>query len=162
MGSEGVALRAPWLVRSTSPLHCVLAFAAGAGLQHALGLPAPQGPGREAMQAIGTVLANAGLLLVLWCFVLFARARTTLLPGESPARLILHGPFRWSRNPIYVGMLASYAGLALMLAVPWSLALLPVPMLILQRTIVPFEEERLHARFPGAYGAYASRVRRWW
>ena len=161
MGSEGGAARAPWLVRSTSPLHCVLAFAAGAGLQHALGLPVPQGGVREAMQVAGTVLANAGLLLVLWCFALFARARTTLLPGEAPSRLILHGPFRWSRNPIYVGMLASYAGLAMMLGVPWALALLPGPVLVLQRWIVPFEESRLRARFPGHYDAYAGRVRRW-
>ncbi|WP_243720283.1 methyltransferase family protein [Luteimonas aestuarii] len=161
MASDRAALRAPLLVRSTSPLHCLLAFAAGAGLQQALGLPLPQGVAREAMQAIGTGLANAGLVLVLWCFVLFARARTTLLPGDAPARLILHGPFRWSRNPIYVGMLASYIGLALMLDVPWALATLAVPVLVLQRSIVPWEEGRLHARFPREYADYARRVRRW-
>lgn len=161
MDSDRAVLRAPLLVRSTSPLHCLLAFAAGAGLQQALGLPVPQGAAREAVQVIGTVLANAGLVLVLWCFVLFARARTTLLPGDVPVRLIQHGPFRWSRNPIYVGMVASYVGLAVMLGVPWALVTLAVPVLILQRSIVPWEEGRLHARFPGEYADYASRVRRW-
>jgi protein-S-isoprenylcysteine O-methyltransferase Ste14 len=152
---------APWLVRMTSPVQCVLAFAAGAGLQHALGLPVPQGAGREAMQVVGTVLANAGLLLVLWCFALSARARTTLLPAGAPARLLQHGPFRWSRNPIYVGLLASYVGLALMLGVPWALVLLPAPVWILQRKLVPWEEAGLHERFADSYAEYARRVRRW-
>jgi protein-S-isoprenylcysteine O-methyltransferase Ste14 len=158
---DGRGPRAPWLVRSTSPLHCFAAFLAGAGLQYALGLPVPQADARHVMQLAGTALANAGLIVVLWCFVLFTRARTTILPAAPPERLIRIGPFRWTRNPIYLGMLASYIGLALMLDVPWALLSLPIPVLILQRRLIPYEERRLRERFGAEYAAYAAHVPRW-
>lgn len=154
--------RPSWLVRSTSPLHCVIAFAAGAWLQHALALPIPpEGMPRDAMHVAGTVLANAGGLLALWCFAMFAWRRTTIMPGGAPSGLVLRGPYRLSRNPIYVGMLASYAGLALMLDVPWALVLLPLPVWVLQRAIVPHEEAQLRARFGAGFDAYAAKVPRW-
>ena len=167
MGSEVPAAApaphpgASWLVRSTSPLHCVLAFASGAALQHLFGLPVPQGGPRDALHLAGTVLANAGLLLVLWSFALFARLRTTILPGDAPSRLVRGGPYGRSRNPVYLGMLASYVGLALMYDLPWALLAFPVPVWILQRAIVPYEESRMHARFGRDYLAYREAVPRW-
>lgn len=156
-----IAPRAPWLVRMTSPVQCVLAFAAGAGLQHALGLPlAPEGI-RAALHVAGTLLADAGLVLAVWAFALFARRRTTIIPAHTPARLILRGPFRWTRNPIYLAQVLAYTGLALMLDLPWALALLPLPVLALQHAIIPFEEARLRARFGAEYDAYRTAVRRW-
>ena len=96
-------VEAPWLVRSTSPLQCVLAFAAGALLQTTMGLPVPQGALRDGLEVAGTVLANGGLLLVLWSFALFARRRTTIMPGGAPSGLVRAGPFRRTRNPVYIG-----------------------------------------------------------
>lgn len=166
MVSDGAAaaarVRASWLVRSTSPMHCAVAFAAGAGLQHALGLPVPpEGAWRDALHVAGTVLANAGLALALWCVALFARRRTTILPGGAPSRLLTGGPFRFSRNPFYLALLASYAGLALILDLPWTLAALPLPVLFLHCAVIPHEEAQLRARFGGAYDGYASAVPRW-
>ena len=81
-----VAPRAPLLVRSTSPVQCILAFAAGASLQHAFGLPlAPEGS-RAALHLLGTVLADAGLVLAVWAFALFARRRTTIIPARIRRR----------------------------------------------------------------------------
>lgn len=152
---------APWLVRSTSPLHCTLAFAAGALLQSALGLPVPQEGLRAGMHVMGTLLANGGLLLVLWSFALFARRRTTIMPGGAPSGLVRSGPFRRTRNPVYLGLLASYAGLALMYDLPWALVTLPAPLWILQRAIIPWEEAALHSRFGRDYLAYRDTVPRW-
>jgi len=152
---------APWLVRSTSPLQCLLAFAAGALLQSTMGLPVPQGALRDGLEVAGTVLANGGLLLVLWSFALFARRRTTIMPGGAPSGLVRGGPFRRTRNPVYIGLLASYAGLALMYDLHWALATLPLPLWILQRAIVPWEEAALHARFGREYLAYREAVPRW-
>src|SRR5690606_41922889 len=149
------------VVRSTSPLHCALAFAAGALLQDTIGLPVPQGALRDSLQMAGTLLANGGLLLVLWSFALFARLRTTIMPGGAPSGLVRGGPFRRSRNPVYLGLLASYAGLALMYDLPWALATLPVPLWILQRAIIPWEEAALHSRFGRDYLAYRKAVPRW-
>ena len=163
-GTRGVSSQAvpasAW-VRATAPLHCVFAFAAGAGLQHLLGLPVPQPPLREALHVAGTVLANAGLVLALWCFALFAWRRTTILPGAAPARLVRGGPYRFSRNPIYLSLVLAYAGLALMQDLPWALLLLPLPVAVMQRAIIPFEERQLHLRFGAEYAAYAAHTRRW-
>ena len=159
--AASAAPRAPFLVRSTSPVQCVLAFLVGAGLQHALGLPLPAETVRPALQLVGTVLANTSLVLALWSFALFVRRRTTITPAHTPARLILAGPFRLTRNPIYVSQVMAYVGLALMLDLPWALALLPLPVLALQYAIIPFEEARLQARFGAEYTAYMRAVRRW-
>lgn len=153
--------QAPWLVRTTSPLHCALAFATGGLLQAALGLPVPPEGLRTGLHVAGTLLANGGLLLVLWSFALFARRRTTIMPGGAPSGLVRAGPFRRTRNPVYIGLLASYAGLALMHDLPWALATLPVPLWILQRAIIPWEEAALHARFGRDYLAYRDAVPRW-
>ncbi|MGJ4729134.1 methyltransferase family protein [Luteimonas sp. SDU101] len=152
---------APWLVRSTSPLHCVLAFAAGALVQGGLDLPVPHGSLRDGLQLAGTVLANGGLLLVLWSFALFARRRTTIMPGNVPSGLVRGGPFRRTRNPVYIGMLASYVGLALMYDLPWALAMLPLPVWVLQHRIIPWEEATLQSRLGAAYAAYRDAVPRW-
>ena len=152
---------APWLVRSTAPLHCLLAFVAGGLLQALLGLPVPQGGLRDALHLAATVLANAVLLLVLWSFALFARRRTTIMPGGAPSGLVRAGPFGHTRNPAYLGMLASYVGLAVMCDLPWALALLPAPLWILQRAIIPWEEAGLQARFGSDYLAYRDAVPRW-
>lgn len=153
--------RAPWLVRTTSPLHFLAAFALAALLQHALALPLPQATPLLVMQWAGSLLASAALALSLSCFALFALRRTTILPGSLPSTLVVRGPYRISRNPMYVSLVASYIGLAGYLVVPWALLLLPLPVLALQRVLIPFEEARLHREFGSAYGLYCTRVRRW-
>lgn len=149
------------LARVPAPLYFSACFGVGAGLQHLLGLPAPSPAWTGTFQAIGTVLANAGLLLVLASLMLFALARTTLLPGGSASRLVTGGPFRFSRNPMYLSLVLAYAGIALMLDLPGALALLPVPVLVLQRVQIPFEEARMARLFGREYMRYRDRIRRW-
>lgn len=94
----------------------------------------------------------------LW---LFARDETGLLPGQVTHAIIEDGPYRLSRNPLYVGLLALYLGLALLTATFWGLVLIPVAvLLVLWGAILP-EERFLHERFGVPYDAYAQRVRRW-
>jgi protein-S-isoprenylcysteine O-methyltransferase Ste14 len=96
-----------------------------------------------------------------WALWLFARHETGLLPGQATKELIEEGPFRVSRNPLYVGLLALYVGLALLAPTFWALALLPVAvLLILWGSIVP-EERYLHERLGPPYDEYRRRVRRW-
>jgi len=107
------------------------------------------------------LLAAAALLLALCCFALFALRRTTILPDGRPSALVLRGPYRFTRNPMYVSLVLSYVGLAGYLVVPWALVLLPLPLLALQRVLIPFEEARLRREFGSAYEHYCARVRRW-
>jgi protein-S-isoprenylcysteine O-methyltransferase Ste14 len=96
-----------------------------------------------------------------WALWLFARNRTGLLPGQATTTIVQRGPYRLSRNPLYIGLLALYVGAALLAPTFWGLVLLPVAIvLILWGAIIP-EEKFLHERFGGEYDQYTQRVRRW-
>lgn len=153
--------RVPLLVRSTSPAHFLGALLLGALLQRMLALPLPQGRTLAWIQIAGGIVAGAGLLLALACFVLFAQRRTTILPEGAPSRLVLRGPYRYTRNPMYVSLVLSYVGLCVQIGWPWALLLLPLPLLALQRVVIPFEEARLRQRFGDAYDRYCAQVKRW-
>jgi len=116
----------------------------------------------------GTWRVPVGWALVLffvawngWSLWLFDRNGTGLLPGQATHAIIEEGPYRLSRNPLYVGLLALYLGLALLTATFWGLVLFPVAvLLVLWGAILP-EERYLHERFGAPYDEYRRRVRRW-
>jgi protein-S-isoprenylcysteine O-methyltransferase Ste14 len=96
-----------------------------------------------------------------WCLVLFERHRTGLLPGQPTTQLVDTGPFARSRNPLYVGLVALYLGISLLVPSVWSLVLLPVGVAALEWGAIRPEERYLRERFGPAYDAYCRRVRRW-
>jgi len=152
---------APLLATVPAPVAFVACFAIGMLLQQVLRLPVYPDGWLAPARIVGTVLANIALLLALAGMGLFARARTTILPSGRASRLVTGGPYRFTRNPMYVSLVLAYLGLALMLDVPWTLPLLALPVLQLQRVMIPFEEARMQALFGEAYLAYRARVRRW-
>ena len=82
-----------------------------------------------------------------WSLWLFGRHETGLLPGQATQAMIEEGPYRLSRNPRYVGLLASYLGVALLVPTFWGLLLFPVAVpLVLWGAVLP-EEQFLHERF---------------
>jgi protein-S-isoprenylcysteine O-methyltransferase Ste14 len=91
----------------------------------------------------------------------FRSARTSMVPMRPSTALVTSGPYRVTRNPMYVGMAFLYAGLALLLGVIWSLAFLPAVLLMVDRFVIAREERYLEARFGEEYRAYKGRVRRW-
>lgn len=146
----------------TSPVHFALAFALGRGLQQALQLPLPEDPWQQAGYWLGTVLANLGLVLAICCIGLFWRRGTTLMPGGAPRSLVVRGPYRFSRNPMYLSLALSYFGLALILDTPWAWLTAVLPLALLQYAVIPHEEAQMQARFGPAYADYRQRVGRWW
>jgi protein-S-isoprenylcysteine O-methyltransferase Ste14 len=90
------------------------------------------------------------------------RAAGTNVPTWLPTTaLVTGGPYRFSRNPIYVGLSLAYVSLALALAAAWSLVLL-VPLLVVVRYgVIAREEAYLERKFGDAYRNYAASVRRW-
>ena len=121
------------------------------------------GAGASVTQAIlGTILVVGGFSLALWAGVTFRRARTPVLP-VAPARvLVTHGPFRYTRNPMYAGLSFAYLGLAALLNQAWPIVLLPVVLIVLSVAVIEREERYLRATFGADYEAYCGRVRRWW
>jgi protein-S-isoprenylcysteine O-methyltransferase Ste14 len=91
----------------------------------------------------------------------FWRAGTTLMPNRPASRLVVEGPYRFSRNPMYLGLTTLYLGVALMLNSVWVLALLPGVLLLLQTGVIRREERYLEGAFGPGYQAYRTRVRRW-
>jgi protein-S-isoprenylcysteine O-methyltransferase Ste14 len=96
-----------------------------------------------------------------WSLWLFARHGTGLLPGQATEALIEDGPYRLSRNPLYVGLLVLYVGVALLAPTVWGLLLFPVAVLLIDWGAIRPEERFLHERFGARYDDYTRRVRRW-
>lgn len=109
----------------------------------------------------GAALSACGILLGAAAIAAFARARTTVIPHGHPRRLVTAGPYRFSRNPMYLSLALTYLGIAGIMRLPWAAVLLPLPLLWLNRLVIPLEEARLRTAFGRSYEAYCRRVRRW-
>jgi protein-S-isoprenylcysteine O-methyltransferase Ste14 len=109
----------------------------------------------------GLVLAALALGLILWAALLFRRAGTNIRPYLPSTALLLSGPYRFSRNPMYLGMAAILLGVAIYAGSLTPFIVIPAFMaLIRERFILP-EEAKLEAAFGAEYLAYKARVRRW-
>lgn len=89
------------------------------------------------------------------------QVKTTLRPNRSSTALVTTGPFRFSRNPIYIAMVFNYAGLAIILGTPWGLLFLPLVVWLLTRWVIIPEEDYLKQQFGESYQQYQAGVRRW-
>ena len=109
----------------------------------------------------GAALSLLGLAFGGWAFFTFVRARTTPHPNHPVSTLVTWGPYRLSRNPMYVGLSVSTAGLALLANTPWLLVALPPVWLALRRLVIEREEAYLERRFGEEYRSFKARSRRW-
>jgi protein-S-isoprenylcysteine O-methyltransferase Ste14 len=92
----------------------------------------------------------------------FRRARTTVLPALRPTTAIVErGPYRFSRNPMYLGMAVAYVGVALIMNNTYGLLALPVVIAVIDVFVIRREERYLSTKFGDPYDAYRRRVRRW-
>lgn len=109
----------------------------------------------------GWALVALAVALILRAALAFRRAGTTIVPHEAPSALLESGPYRWSRNPIYLADLMILAGAALILGAPLALLLLvPLREVLLRLFILP-EEAMLERELGQPYRDYKARVRRW-
>lgn len=110
----------------------------------------------------GIVLLAAGILFSVWAASTFRRHKADIRPSShTHTAFVTAGPFRISRNPMYLGSLGVAVGAAL-LAGTWLMWLVPVVLFVLQSfVIIPFEERSMQRTFGETYDAYRERVRRW-
>ncbi|MGI8774871.1 MAG: methyltransferase family protein [Actinomycetota bacterium] len=92
---------------------------------------------------------------------LFIKTKTPMAPWEPTKALVTEGPYRYSRNPMYLGMAVLYLGFSLAFGFLWGLALLPVVLVTIDRAVIAREESYLAERFGDAYRSYKEKVRRW-
>jgi protein-S-isoprenylcysteine O-methyltransferase Ste14 len=109
----------------------------------------------------GGLIFAAGAACVAWSFRLMKIHRTTGSPFGAATTLLAAGPYRFSRNPIYLSILVIQGAVALVFGLAGTLALLPVSWWLLNRFIIPREEAFLRTAFPKEFADYSARVRRW-
>ncbi|MCQ4280367.1 isoprenylcysteine carboxylmethyltransferase family protein [Pseudomonas stutzeri] len=128
------------------------------GLSRAVPLDLPE---YELTFYAGWVVVAVGIALMLWSALEMFRYRTTINPYGKPSSLLQSGPFRFSRNPIYLADTFVYCGVGLLLNSVWPWLLLPLLIVCMQRTVIIHEEHLLLRLFGDDYRIYRRRVRRW-
>jgi protein-S-isoprenylcysteine O-methyltransferase Ste14 len=140
------------------PLLYVAGFLVGVGLELAF----PVGRPPLVVTLAGVLIGAIGWLLLDGAATrLFARAKTSMVPYKPSTTLVTGGPYRFTRNPMYVGMAFLYAALAFAIGLVWPLAALPLVLLAVDRLVIAREEPYLERTFGEDYRAYRARVRRW-
>lgn len=111
--------------------------------------------------ATGGLLFVAGAAMMFAAAGLFRRLGTNVRPSQPTAHIATTGPYRWTRNPMYLGMALIYAGLTIGFDGPVALALLPLVLITIQTQVIAREERYLEAKFGDDYRRYKAEVRRW-
>jgi protein-S-isoprenylcysteine O-methyltransferase Ste14 len=146
-----------WIVRIPTPIWLI------ALVLLALGVDLPlQAPALLQHRPTGIALIVVGLALSAWGRLTFSRHGAQIMPSsETHSVLVAGGPFVFTRNPMYLGILIIALGAAL-LAGTWLMWLVPVAIFALDNfVIIPFEERSMERAYGDAYRAYKTRVRRW-
>lgn len=140
------------------PVFCLAAGLLMAGLDRLFPTPRllPSGIG-----VLGWLPVAIAICLAGWSIRTFLRAETTPHPWGEPRALVVSGPYRFSRNPMYLALLLLLLGWWMALGTPATLVGLPAFVITIDRLFIRWEERLLEARFGEAFHAYRRRVRRW-
>jgi protein-S-isoprenylcysteine O-methyltransferase Ste14 len=114
-------------------------------------------------QIVGMIITAAGAAIALWCIFTFAFVgHGTPAPFDPPRRLVIRGPYRFVRNPMYIGAILALLGAALFY-MSWSILIYAIVVFFATHLFVVFyEETTLRRTFGSDYEMYCSRVKRWW
>jgi len=146
------------LVRLIPPQIAWILLGLGAGLHF---LVPTTYRGHFGCPVCGAVGMGIGFGLMIWAWALFREAGTPLRPTERATRLVCSGPFRFSRNPMYLGIAIMLLGIAVWVG-SFPMLIAPIGFLVIMSAVfVPYEERRLRETFDDEYVSYTRRVRRW-
>jgi len=147
-------------VRVAPPLVSVASILLGVALRYVVG-PAPAPTARWISLTGGLVLLAAGIALAVAAERHFIRTGQNPMPWTPSPELILQGPFRFTRNPMYVGITLAQVGIGLAVNNLWIAGLGPATLLVIHFTAVLPEERYLSEKFGDSYEAFRRRVRRY-
>jgi len=140
------------------PLIYLLAIACGWALEQAWATPALPAGWR---QGVGAALFAAGIALAVWAFPQFIRHKTHVSVHRPATALITAGPYRHSRNPLYLALALLQAAIGVTAGLGWVLVLLAPALAVVHYGVIRREERYLERRFGQAYRDYQAAVRRW-
>ncbi len=109
----------------------------------------------------GAFLFIIAAIFASWSLIIFRKAHTTTTPGESSNKLIISGPYRFSRNPMYVSLALAYLGEEGLLVQFWPFLTLILVLVYVNWVVIPLEEEVLKRDYKLDYINYCTHVRRW-
>jgi len=109
----------------------------------------------------GGLVILVGIVLLVVSSKLFERTGTTIKPFEESSALVVDGPFRLSRHPMYLGMVVVLLGCATLLGTVWPLLVIPVFVWLITSRFIVHEERMMEQVFGDEYRAYRERTRRW-
>jgi protein-S-isoprenylcysteine O-methyltransferase Ste14 len=141
------------------PLAWALAVVAGFALDWLE--PLPFLPEDWPAGLLGAVVFVLALALAIWAMDTMTRAGTNIPTNRPTTAIVEGGPYRFTRNPIYVGMFGGLIGLGIAFDNPWLLLMLVPFALVIRYGVVAREEAYLERKFGEAYRSYRRRVRRW-
>jgi protein-S-isoprenylcysteine O-methyltransferase Ste14 len=110
---------------------------------------------------LGLLFSVAGIALSVGGFITQKRAGTDPFPYHPSTRIVAHGPYRFSRNPMYLGFALLTLGLAILVDSAWMLLALPIGLVLTDRFVITREERYLERKFGEEYLNYKRSVRRW-
>lgn len=126
-----------------------------------LGHDALPAAARPLTRPAGFAVVAVGLLIGFSGIATFLLARTTFVPHRPASALVTGGPYRFTRNPMYLGLAVVYLGLPLALGFAWPYLFFPVAVIAVDRTVIPKEEAYMERRFGDEFRRYKASVRRW-
>jgi len=141
------------------PIAWALAVLAGLALNWLM--PLPFVPVMLPAGWLGAVVFALALLLVAWAIATITRTGSNVPTSLPTTTIVETGPYRFTRNPIYLGMFVGLAGLAVAFDSLWLLATLAPFALVIRYGVVAREEAYLERKFDDVYRHYRARVRRW-
>lgn len=113
------------------------------------------------LRGLGALCSLGGVALIVWSGMWFMRKKTTIEPHETPTVLIVEGPYRLSRNPIYLGMVIILIGVALWQGALSGLVLPVIFILLISKRFIEPEEAALRSEFGAAAETFMASTRRW-
>jgi protein-S-isoprenylcysteine O-methyltransferase Ste14 len=138
----------------------IYAAAFGVGWLIHLAFPVPVLSG-ELARKTGVLLVLASFPIAIWALRTLTHAHTTFDTMKPTTAIVTKGPFRYSRNPLYVSLTLLYLGVMLLINALWILVLVVPLLVVIQRGVIAREEAYLERKFGADYLRYKARVRRW-
>ncbi len=109
----------------------------------------------------GLIAAAAVAVFIVWPFLQFRKSGQDPTPWTPTLEIVVSGPYKFTRNPMYLGMILFCIGFAIILSDAWILILTPVCGWLIYNLAIRHEEVYLEEKFGDSYRAYQNRVRRW-
>jgi protein-S-isoprenylcysteine O-methyltransferase Ste14 len=147
------------MLKLAPPVWALVYVLIAAAISWALGWPRLPGP---RLAPLGIALVAIAWILPVWAIVLFRNAGTEVSPTSPTNReLITSGPYRFTRNPMYLGLVMVTLGIAIWVDA-WPMFIAPIAVFCTANWVhIPFEETKMRRQFGATYDDYVQRVRRW-